>query len=225
MNKKLIKYILVLIFIPAVIYMGTKISGDRIYMWVSLCIALIALVPFFTVFEKNNTATSRLVLIAVMTAFSVLGRFVFTFIPFFKPVTAMVVITGIYLGAEAGFLTGALSALISNFLFLQGPWTPYQMFAWGIIGFIAGISSKLFKKSIFIIAAYGAVAGVLYSFILDLNTIMWMDKVFNLKRYLVIISSSAPFTLTYVISNVIFLLALAKPIGKKLRRVTTKFGI
>ena len=78
-----------------------------------------------------------------MVALSVTGRF----IPFFKPVTALTVLTAVYLGGEAGFLCGALSAVISNFWFGQGPWTPFQMLAWGMIGLFAGLLASPLKRS------------------------------------------------------------------------------
>ena len=77
-----------------------------------------------------------------MSAISIAGRSLFIITPGFKPVAAITAITGFSLGAEAGFLTGAISALVSNMFFGQGPWTPFQMFMWGIIGFIAGLLGK-----------------------------------------------------------------------------------
>src|SRR5690625_7953059 len=80
-----------------------------------------------------------MVVFAVLIALSSISRVLFAPIPVFKPVSAIVILTAIYFGAEAGFLVGALTALLSNIYFGQGPWTPFQMFAWGIIGLIAGL--------------------------------------------------------------------------------------
>lgn len=82
--------------------------------------------------------------LAVMAALGVVGRTVFQLIPLpnFKPVSAIVIITAIAFGPEAGFMTGALTAFVSNFIFGQGPWTPWQMFCWGMIGFVAGRLQK-----------------------------------------------------------------------------------
>ena len=63
-------------------------------------------------------------------------------VPFFKPLTGIVMITGMALGPEAGFLTGAISGFVSNFIFGQGPWTPWQMFAFGVAGFLTGVLAK-----------------------------------------------------------------------------------
>ena len=86
-------------------------------------------------------------LTAAMTALSVSGRFLFAMLPGFKPVTAIIIITALYFGAQAGFMTGALTALISNIYFGQGSWTPFQMLAWGIVGLLGGILSGYLKKN------------------------------------------------------------------------------
>ncbi len=224
MNKSVLKYIFVLILIPALVIAGALVYPERSYAIVSLAVALLACVPFFISFEKTSS-TRRLVMLAVMTALSVAGRFIFAPIPFFKPVTAMVVIAGMYFGAEFGFLTGALSAVISNFYFGQGAWTPFQMFSWGIIGFIAGILSSQLVRSKIILIIYGALAGVVYSLIMDIWTVLWIDGMFNPARFSAAVITALPVTLKYVISNIIFLIILAPLFGKKIERLKQKYGI
>ena len=224
MNKSVLKYIFVLILIPALVIAGALVYPERSYAIVSLAVALLACVPFFISFEKTSS-TRRLVMLAVMTALSVAGRFIFAPIPFFKPVTAMVVIAGMYFGAEFGFLTGALSAVISNFYFGQGAWTPFQMFSWGIIGFIAGILSSQLVRSKIILIMYGALAGVVYSLIMDIWTVLWIDGMFNPARFSAAVITALPVTLKYVISNIIFLIILAPLFGKKIERLKQKYGI
>jgi hypothetical protein len=96
-----------------------------------------------------------MVIIAVLCGIAVAGRAAFFMLPQFKPVVAIVIIAGASLGAESGFIVGALSGFVSNFIFGQGPWTPWQMFAFGMIGFIAGL---LFCK---LAAAIGGTHGEL----------------------------------------------------------------
>ena len=160
-----------------------------------------------------------------MIALSVIGRIIFTPVPGFKPVTAMVVITAMYFGSEAGFMTGSLSALISNFCFGQGPWTPFQMFSWGILGFIAGIIARQLRENKVVLAIYGIVSGVLYSFLMDVWTVLSADGYFNFSRYLAAVAAAAEFTVIYAVSNVIFLLLFAKPIGKMLERIKVKYEL
>ena len=94
-------------------------------------------------FEKRKPKTREVVVLAVMTSIATLGRVIFFMLPQFKPCVAIIIITGIMLGKQSGFLCGALTAFVSDFFFGQGPWTPWQMFAFGIIGFISAI---FFKK-------------------------------------------------------------------------------
>lgn len=196
----------------------------RHYALASLLVTLAALVLFSCGFERRKTGTRRLILVAVMTALSVVGRFVFSVIPGFKPITAIVVITAIYIGSEAGFLTGALSAVISNFYFGQGPWTPFQMLSWGMIGLLAGLLARPLKRSRILLSAYGVIAGVLFSFIMDVWTVVWYNGAFNSALYTASLAAALPYTVMYAVSNVIFLNLLARPFGEKLARVKTKYG-
>lgn len=195
------------------------------YAFWSIVIALAALGVFFARFEKKKIRTRRMVIIAVMTALSVLGRFIFAPIPAFKPITAMVIITAIWLGPECGFTVGALSALISNFTFGQGPWTPFQMLAWGGIGLIAGYLSRPLKKSRLALAAYGVFAGIAYSCVMDIWTVVWANSGFSWSLYAAALVTAIPHLLTYAASNVVFLLTLGRPFGEKLDRVLIKYGI
>lgn len=226
MHKKALRYSVILLGIPLLIAIGVVLFRDRKYHIISLALALAACVPFFLSFEKRGPNAKELVLIAVMVALSVAGRTVFAPIPGFKPVTAMVVITAIYLGPEAGFLTGSLSAVVSNFLFGQGPWTPFQMFVWGLLGFLAGLlAARGWLKSRAALALYGVFAGAAFSLMMDVWTVLAFDGSFSLSRYFAAVAASLPFLLTYAVSNVIFLLLLERPIVRKLERVKVKYGL
>lgn len=228
MQKKHIKIInaaIMCVLVPLVVYLGAKIFKEKQYAWISLCVAILACVPFFIRFESRDNDVRRLVLIAVMVALSVVGRFVFAPVPGFKPVTAMVAVTAMYFGSEAGFMTGALTAVISNFYFGQGPWTPFQMFAWGIIGFVIGLIAEPLKRSTFLLVLSGIIAGVAFSLLMDVWSTLYTDGTFNIMRYFSFVVSSLQFMAIYAISNVIFLLVLSKPIGKIFERVKVKYGM
>ncbi len=225
MGKKIIQYILMLIAIPAVILLGTLVFKEKQLAFLSLVVAILSCVPFFMSFERNNQSIHKLVIIAVMVAMSVAGRFIFAPIPHFKPVTAIVVITAMYFGSEAGFLTGALSAVISNFYFGQGPWTPFQMFTWGLLGLLAGLLAKQLKASKLLLAVYGVFAGVAFSLIMDAWMVLWYQEGFPIQIYLASIVSASYVTVIYAVSNVIFLLFLSEPMGKKLSRIKIKYGL
>lgn len=223
--KRWISYLILCAGIPAVILAGTLLFQDKQYAWVSLCVALFACVPFFLAFEKGKSGTKRLILIAVMVGIAVVGRILFTPIPGFKPVTAMIVITAMHFGAQAGFMTGAMTAVISNFTFGQGPWTPFQMFVWGLVGLLAGLLAEPLKRNRVALLTYGAVSGAVFSLLMDVWTVLWWDGTFQLTRYAAVTISALGFTLTYAVSNVVFLLLLSKPIGRILERIKLKYDM
>lgn len=195
------------------------------YTFWSIVISLATIAVFYLRFEKKKVRTRRMVIIAVMTALSVLGRFIFAAIPAFKPITAIVVITAVWLGPECGFMVGSMSALISNFYFGQGPWTPFQMVAWGLLGVLGGLMAPLLKKSKFALCAYGVFAGAFFSLVMDIWTVVWYSENFSWALYKAAIVTAIPFVISYALSNVIFLLTLGKPFGDKLERVINKYGI
>lgn len=223
--KKLLSYLILILLIPVTILLGVTVFGGKQYAFISIAVAVFSCLPLFLGFERREHSTTRLILIAVLTALSVVGRFLFVMLPAFKPVTAMTVITALYFGPEAGFMTGALTAVLSNFYFGQGPWTPFQMFAFGMLGFFAGIFAKSLLKRRLLLLGYGVLAGVAYSLILDVFSALWQDNVFLWSRYAAMLVSSFPMTALYAFSNVVFLLLLTKPIGEKLSRIKEKYGI
>ena len=219
--KRILGIIIPLVLIPAVAVCGSVLFSEQKHIFVSLVVAFFSLVLFITGFERKMTGTRRMVLVAVMTAISVLGRF----IPFFKPITALTVITAMYLGGEAGFLVGSLSALLSNFYFGQGPWTAFQMLAWGLIGYVAGLMAEPLKRNRVFLLAYGVLSGIAFSLIMDVWTVLWYSAGFDVELYAASVIAAIPHTILHASSNFIFLFFLAKPFGDKLERMKIKYGV
>lgn len=219
--RVVLRILILFVLILTVAVGGTKIFGERQYLFVSLFVAVLSILLFSVGFEKKTTGSRRMVIVAVMIALSITGRF----IPFFKPVTAITVITAIWLGSESGFLVGAFSALLSNFYFGQGPWTPFQMLAWGIIGFVAGLLAEPLKKSRLALVIYGILSGIAYSLIMDIWSVIGYNNSFDLSLYTAAIVTALPHTVLYSASNFVFLWFMAKPFGDKLGRIKTKYGV
>lgn len=223
-NKKLrsvIRIAVPFVLIPIAVFLGQEVFSSKNHLFISLLIACLSLVLFLSGFEKKKTGSRRLVIVSVMTALCIVGRF----IPFFKPITALTIITAMYLGGEAGFLVGALSAVLSNFYFGQGPWTPFQMLAWGMIGLAAGYLAAPLKKSRAFLCIFGVLSGVLFSFLMDVWSVMWYAGTLDISKYLAGLLAAIPHTALYAISNFIFLWFLAPPFGEKLERVKIKYGV
>ncbi|MFQ9509773.1 MAG: ECF transporter S component [Lachnospiraceae bacterium] len=139
-KKRTIMTALIIIFlIPITMFAGIYIFDDRKYLIISLLILIYTMLPFFMVFERRKPRAREIVMIAMMAALTACGNLIcFMFGPF-QAGTALVIISGISLGPEAGFLVGAIARFVVNFFSGQGPWTPWQMVCWGILGFLAGL--------------------------------------------------------------------------------------
>lgn len=224
-QKNKLTVLILLLLIPTVVAAGALAFRAKYYAYCSLCVAVLSCVPLFYTYERKESSSKELTVLAVLTALSSAGRLIFAWLPGFKPTTAICILSGIWLGKEAGFVVGALSAVVSNFYFGQGPWTPFQMFAWGFLGFLAGLLGSRFRKNKVALCGFGALAGVAFSLMMDIWTTLWADGTLRLSRYLATALSALPVTAEYAISNVVFLLLLAKPIGEKLERIKKKYGL
>lgn len=223
-NKKVrmtFRFLIPFFLIPLIVILGETVFDTRKHLFISFGVAVLALLLFIAGFEKKETGTRRMVIVAVMIALSIVGRF----IPFFKPVTAITVITAIWLGGESGFLVGSFSALLSNFYFGQGPWTPFQMLAWGLIGLIAGFFAEPLRKHKGLLLVYGVLSGIAYSFLMDVWTVLGHYDTFNRSLYFAALATAVPHTVMYSVSNFIFLWFMAKPFGDKLNRIKIKYGV
>ena len=189
----------------------------REYYLAAILIIVISIFLFMWSFEKRKPKTREVVVLAVMTSIATLGRVMFFMLPQFKPCVAIIIITGIMLGKQAGFLCGALTAFVSDFFFGQGPWTPWQMFAFGIIGFISAI---VFQKRKYL--AYNKVALCVYGFIMTF--FMYTDRP-KISSFMSTYAMGIPFNIVHGIATVVFLLLLAKPLFNKLSRMKEKYGM
>lgn len=219
--RTVLRWLIPLALIPALVAAGILLFPQKQHLLVSLGVAVLALALFLCGFERRQTGSRRMVLAAVMIALCVAGRF----IPLVKPVTALSILAGMYLGGETGFLVGALSAVLSNFYFGQGPWTPFQMLAWGMIGLAAGWLCRPLKKSRLLLAFFGLLTGIAYSLVMDVWTVLWYDSGFRWELYRSAVITALPHTILYGVSNLLFLWLLAKPVGKKLERIKEKYGL
>ena len=219
---------LILLLIPLTLFIGSFYLGDRKYYFISLLILLETMIPFFLVFEGRKPQARELVILAVLCGLAVAGRAAFFMFPQFKPVLALVVISGVAFGGEAGFLVGSITMLVSNILFAQGPWTPWQMFAMGIIGFLSGV---LFQKGWLrrtrgSLCTFGALAAILiYGGIMNpASALIWAQEL-QPKIILAYYITGFPMDCIQAAATVIFLMFGAEPMLEKLDRIKLKYGL
>ena len=219
---------MILLAIPFTVYCGSYFFGDRRYYFTSLLIILETMLPFALVFESKKPQARELVIIAVLCAIAVAGRAAFFMLPQFKPVIALVIIAGVAFGGEAGFLVGAMTGFVSNFFFGQGPWTPYQMFAFGVIGFLAGV---LFRKGLLrrfpaSLAIFGAfVTIVVYGGIMNPAAVLMYQNSPTGGMLLVAYLQGIPNDLVHAAATVTFLAVISRPMLDKLDRIKVKYGL
>lgn len=219
---------LILILIPVTIWIGITLFDDRKYFVISLAIAVYCMLPFFLIFEGRKPQARELLTIAVLVAIAVAGRAAFFMVPSFKPVVAVTIISAVCFGAESGFLVGALSMLSSNMLFGQGPWTPWQMFAAGIIGFLAGIlfQKGWLKARKISLCIYGFLATVfIYGGIMNPASLVMTSYAITKRNLLAIYMSGLPVDLVHASATVIFLWIASKSMIEKLERIKVKYGM
>ena len=219
---------LILILIPVTIWIGITLFDDRKYFVISLAIAVYCMLPFFLIFEGRKPQARELLTIAVLVAIAVAGRAAFFMVPSFKPVVAVTIISAVCFGAESGFLVGALSMLSSNMLFGQGPWTTWQMFAAGIIGFLAGIlfQKGWLKARKISLCIYGFLATVfIYGGIMNPASLVMTSYAITKRNLLAIYMSGLPVDLVHASATVIFLWIASKPMIEKLERIKVKYGM
>ena len=194
----------------------------------TLLVGCAALAVFFCGFEAGKPALRQIMPTATLGALAAAGRILFAPIPDFKPVSAICIIAGAVFGKHSGFMVGALAALCSNFFFGQGPWTPWQMFAFGVIGFLAGI---LYQKGILKarkpdLCIYGFLSVFLiYGGIMNPASILMSYGYITKESLIAYYISGAPIDLVHATSTVIFLWFMSRPLLEKLERIKRKYGL
>ena len=230
-RSTLFSLISIFVLIPATLYLGTQMSGRSYYLTGGLIIVE-TMIPFFLRFEARRPQVRELVTIAVLSALAAVSRAAFAFLPNFKPLVAIVMIAGIAYGGEVGFLTGAISGFASNFMFGQGPWTPWQMLAYGMGGFLAGIvfhrtyrnQTPLKNALLLPLFCFGCVLCVVGP-ILDLCTLFTTGSTITPAFAGAVFSLGLPFNAIHGVSCGITILLFGKPLLAKLDRLKKKYGL
>ncbi|WP_301107592.1 ECF transporter S component [Sporosarcina sp.] len=184
------------------------------------------LIPFFARFEWKEVAGREVVLLAMLAAIAAVGRVPFAGLPSVQPTSFIIIMAGLVFGAESGFIVGAVAAIVSNFFLGQGPWTPWQMYAWGMMGMSAGFlhntwwMKKLWGKLIF-----GFIWGYLFGWFMNMWIIVSNMEALSWEFFAGIYISSIYFDLAHALSNVFFLLVFGASWIKILQRIQRKYGL
>lgn len=212
--------------IPLTIYLGSFLPGRNYYLTGTLIIFEL-MVPFFMAFEGRKPQARELVVLAVMCAIAIVGRVA---IPLdnFKAIFAIIMLTGIAFGPESGFIVGAIAAFASNFFYGHGAHTPWQMFAYGAGGMLAGFCfarGRLPRKR-WVLAIFGFFAVILFvGPLLDCSYIFLALSTVNWKSVGSVLLSGFYVNLTQAICTVLVMLLFGPALLNELERIQTKYGM
>ena len=225
--KRIVAVVIILVFIPLAVLISWK-SGSRKYYLTSMVVIILTLSAFLLRFEKRKPQAAEVVLIAVLCALTVVVRGVFIMFPQFMPAAAIIIIAGMAFGAETGFLTGSLGMFISNFMFGQGMWTCWQMFAYGLLGFIAGVcyEKKIIKNSFISIGIFSSIVTMfIVGPILDTCTLFTMSSAVNRETAITVYAAGVPVNIMHTIGTLAGLLLFRGPLFEKFERMKYKYGL
>lgn len=217
---------LVLAAVPAVLLLAA-LSGVQQGALLTVLTAFAAVALMFGGFEKSRPGLRQVMPAVVLGALAAAGRVLFCLVPDVKPVSAICILAGVVFGKRCGFMVGALAALVSNFFFGQGPWTPWQMYAWGLVGYGAGVLAEhgVFDRGRAPVLVYGFLSPLVYGFLLNswhvvgyLNPITW-------EGALLAYGAGLPFDLVHAVSTVAFLAVLYAPWKRKLERISRAYAL
>jgi len=196
---------------------------------IGIVLILLSMIPFLLRFERQERKARELMLIAVMAAVATVSRIPFaTLLPGFSPVTFVVIISGVVFGAEAGWMVGATTALVSNFFLGQGAWTPWQMFAWGMVGYTSGLFAhrSLRRRRRLPLTLFGLAWGFLYGWIMNIT--LALDQWVQTRSWEAVVGryvTALPFEIIHAIANVFFILVFSRSWIALLERYRRKYGV
>lgn len=224
--KRLNQWVLVLISGMILALLALTFVLKQQYLLFSVLIILLSCVPFFLRFEKGEVNAEVMVVIGILAAIAALSRVPFASIPSVQPTSFVVIMAGRVFGFDTGFLVGALAAVVSNLFLGQGPWTPWQMFCWGMIGFSAGyFSRKRWMQTKFGLLLFGGGWGFLFGWIMNLWYMLGFFDTLNWKVFVTVYTASFYFDFAHALSNIFFLAMFAGAWQNILERVQRKYGL
>lgn len=225
--KKALMLFTVLGSLVFVLIWQTLFAKSINYYISSIVVLVLSMLPLFAVFEAKSLTARNLTLTATLIALAVVGRAAFYLIPQVKPIAAIVIASAVCLGSQRGYIIGAFSAFVSNFIFGQGIWTPFQMVALGTVGLLAGLVFQRIKVNRYTLSVVGFfLASFVYGIIVDMSTVLSVyGNNITLKGALSVYASGAVFNLVFGVSTAVFLFLFGMPFITKIERISTKYAI
>lgn len=217
-----------LVLAPVSVILCFRFLESRNYYISAVLIIIFSILPFFVYFENRKIKTAEIVLVAMMIALCVASRGVMAFVPQVKPTCALVIVTAIAFGPNVGFVTGSLSMLLSNFLFGQGMFTPFQMLGMGLVGFFCGLifyAKRYNTNRIAVSITGGLVCFFVYGLVVDFSSVLMMVTDFNIGSVVSVYLAGISFNIIHGVTTAVLLFFINKPMTDKFSRLRVKYGI
>ncbi len=199
----------------------------------SLIAALLLIFIFHRVFHIEKKSAREIMMLVILIALTVLGNLASVQVLPFQFGTAMVILTAVGFGPEAGFIVGSMARLMVNFFQGQGPWTPWEMVGWGVLGILTGVFFAKYKKNTLkndIILAGWTFLSVflLYGTLMNLFTFLFAvryardDSILNI--FIRTYATGIPYDLLHAARAAIAVFLLSNPVLKRIDRIKVKYG-
>jgi hypothetical protein len=192
----------------------------------SFAIVGVVLALGWLAYERARPSARMIAVVGTLAAVAALGRDAFVALPDVKPITAMTLVVGYALGPLPGFSVGALGMLASNFVLGQGPYTPWQMAAWGLVGLAGAALGAISRRRLgrFQLALACALAAFAAKQVMDLYT--WtLGASHTPAAYLAVAGTALPFDLTDTVASFFFGLAFGPELARLLERMRARMHV
>lgn len=214
-----------IVAVPAVL-IACAVNGVQAAAGLTLLVVVLCVGLFLASYEASQPALRQVMPTATLAALAAAGRILFAPIPDVKPVSAIAIVAGATLGRREGFMVGALAALLSNFFFGQGVWTPWQMYAWGLVGYLAGVlGERVLLKSRGALLVYGFLSALLYGAILNGWYVIGYVEPITWSTVAAAYAAGLPWDCLHGAATVGFLAAIWVPWGARIRHAVAKYGL
>ncbi len=224
MARSVTIFCFVLILLVGILILAQELIRQHPIL-MSLLFAGLIMLPFIIRFEWRSLGSREMVLLSLMIAIAAVSRVPFAGLPSVQPTTFVIIVTAIVFGAESGFVVGAGAALVSNIFLGQGPWTPWQMLSWGLVGLTAGLLRNTFvmRWPLFRLL-FGFVWGFLFGWIMNLWVMTGMEN-WSWSTFAMVYGASFYFDLAHAVSNLFFLFLFSTAWIRILERFQRKYGL
>ncbi|QEC48515.1 ECF transporter S component [Baekduia soli] len=193
----------------------------------TLALLAVVLTAGFAWYERTHPSSKVLALVATLAALAALGRVAFAPLPNVKPTTDLVFLSGYVLGGAPGFAVGAVAGVASNLVFGQGPWTPWQMTGWGLIGMAGAGWALLTRRRLPRIPTAGVLVlcGLGFGLLTNLSTLTAAGRTPSWSQWAATEVSGLPFDIAHAVGNVVFFVAFGPAFVRVLQRYRVRLQV